>query len=112
MRRKAGLDMDYRFSSRVNRLQSSAVRDILKLTQGKEIVSFAGGLPAEELFPLDAVRQAADRVFAKGSGSLQYGLTEGFLPLREQLPLAKTRSWTAARRTAYSGESCSRCSSR
>lgn len=85
MRRKAGLDMDYRFSSRVNQLQSSAVRDILKLTQGKEIVSFAGGLPAEELFPLDAVRQAADRVFAKGSGSLQYGLTEGFLPLREQL---------------------------
>jgi 2-aminoadipate transaminase len=77
--------MEYRFSSSVERLQSSVVRDILKLTQGKQIVSFAGGLPAEELFPVEAVREAADRVFRNGSGSLQYGLTEGFLPLREQL---------------------------
>nr|WP_240547934.1 PLP-dependent aminotransferase family protein [Paenibacillus lignilyticus] len=66
-------------------MQSSAVRDILKLTQGKEIISFAGGLPAEELFPIDAVREAADRVFRSGKNTLQYGLTEGFMPLREQL---------------------------
>jgi 2-aminoadipate transaminase len=77
--------VDYRFSGNVERLQSSAVRDILKLTQGKEIISFAGGLPAEELFPLEAVHEAADRVFAAGKGALQYGLTEGYLPLREQL---------------------------
>ncbi|RAP75443.1 PLP-dependent aminotransferase family protein [Paenibacillus montanisoli] len=78
--------MEYRFSSNVERLQSSAVRDILKLTQGKEIISFAGGLPAEELFPLDAVKEATERVFRTGGkNSLQYGLTEGFLPLREQL---------------------------
>ncbi|BBH21590.1 2-aminoadipate aminotransferase [Paenibacillus baekrokdamisoli] len=77
--------MDYRFSRNVERLQSSAVRDILKLTQGKEMISFAGGLPAEELFPLEAIREAADRVFTTGNGSLQYGLTEGYLPLREQI---------------------------
>lgn len=77
--------MEYRFSNHVQRLQSSAVRDILKLTQGKEIISFAGGLPAEELFPLDAIRDAANRVFQTGKNSLQYGLTEGYLPLREQL---------------------------
>ncbi|WP_308638607.1 aminotransferase-like domain-containing protein [Paenibacillus silvisoli] len=78
--------MEYRFSSNVERLQSSAVRDILKLTQGKEIISFAGGLPAEELFPLDAVKEATERVFRTGGkNALQYGLTEGFLPLREQL---------------------------
>ncbi|SFT00483.1 PLP-dependent aminotransferase family protein [Paenibacillus sp. BC26] len=77
--------MEYRFSNYVERLQSSAVRDILKLTQGKEIISFAGGLPAEELFPIDAVREAADRVFRSGKNTLQYGLTEGFMPLREQL---------------------------
>ncbi|MFC5652365.1 PLP-dependent aminotransferase family protein [Paenibacillus solisilvae] len=77
--------MDYRFSSNVERLQSSAVRDILKLTQGKDIISFAGGLPAEELFPLNAIREAADRVFTAGTGSLQYGLTEGYMPLRERL---------------------------
>lgn len=77
--------MEYRFSTKVSQLKSSAVRDILKLTQGKDMISFAGGLPAEELFPVQAVREAADRVFAAGSGALQYGLTEGYLPLREQL---------------------------
>ncbi len=79
--------MEYRFSSRVERLQSSAVRDILKLTQGKgkQIISFAGGLPAEELFPVDAMREAASRVLQAGGGSLQYGVTEGYMPLREQL---------------------------
>ncbi|WP_168122936.1 PLP-dependent aminotransferase family protein [Paenibacillus sp. HB172176] len=77
--------MEYRFSSRIAGLKSSAVRDILKLTQGKEMISFAGGLPAEELFPLDAVKQAADRIFQAGPRALQYGLTEGYLPLREQL---------------------------
>jgi 2-aminoadipate transaminase len=77
--------MNYRYSSRVSQLKSSAVRDILKLTQGKDMISFAGGLPAEELFPVQAVREAADRVFAAGPSALQYGLTEGFLPLREQL---------------------------
>ncbi|GGD74578.1 aminotransferase-like domain-containing protein [Paenibacillus nasutitermitis] len=77
--------MEFRFSSHIQGLQSSAVRDILKLTQGKQIISFAGGLPAEELFPLQAIRDAALRVFEGGKASLQYGLTEGFLPLREQL---------------------------
>lgn len=77
--------MNYRFSSRVEALRSSAVRDILKLTQGSDMISFAGGLPAEELFPVQAVNEAANRVFAAGSSALQYGLTEGFLPLREQL---------------------------
>ncbi|MDF2836802.1 MAG: aminotransferase [Paenibacillus sp.] len=77
--------MEYRFSTNVANLKSSAVRDILKLTQGQDMISFAGGLPAEELFPVQAVREAADRVFQAGAGALQYGLTEGYLPLREQL---------------------------
>ncbi|RJE89011.1 PLP-dependent aminotransferase family protein [Paenibacillus sp. 1011MAR3C5] len=77
--------MEYRFSSRVSQLKSSAVRDILKLTQGNDMISFAGGLPAEELFPVQAVREAAGRVLDQGTGALQYGLTEGYLPLREQL---------------------------
>jgi len=77
--------MNYQFSSRVSQLQSSVVRDILKLTQGKDMISFAGGLPAEELFPVEAVRRAAGKVLDGGTGALQYGLTEGYLPLREQL---------------------------
>ncbi|GKU80266.1 PLP-dependent aminotransferase family protein [Paenibacillus sp. L3-i20] len=77
--------MEYRFSSRVSQLKSSAVRDILKLTQGKDMISFAGGLPAEEMFPVQAVREAADRVLLAGPSALQYGLTEGYIPLREHL---------------------------
>lgn len=78
--------MDYRFSTQVSQLKSSVVRDILKLaSQGGDLISFAGGLPAEELFPVQAVSEAAQRVFRAGQGALQYGLTEGYTPLREQL---------------------------
>jgi 2-aminoadipate transaminase len=77
--------MEYTFSSSMQHFKSSAVRDILKLTQGKTIISFAGGLPAEEMFPVDAVRDAFDRVFTLGKSALQYGLTEGYTPLREAL---------------------------
>lgn len=77
--------MEFRFASRMTQVKSSVVRDILKLTQGSDIVSFAGGLPAEELFPVQAVREAADRAISAGTSALQYGLTEGYLPLREQL---------------------------
>jgi 2-aminoadipate transaminase len=79
------LIVEYTFSSSMQHFKSSAVRDILKLTQGKSIISFAGGLPAEELFPIEAIRAAFDRVFTMGNGALQYGLTEGFTPLREAL---------------------------
>lgn len=72
-----------RFAGWTEGFQSSVVCNILKLTQGKEMISFAGGLPAEELFPVEAVREAASRVLTAGKSALQY--TEGYLPLREQL---------------------------
>lgn len=77
--------MEYRFSEKMNHFGSSAVREILKLTQGNSVISFAGGLPAEELFPVEAVQEAFNRVFQLGKGALQYGLTEGYTPLREAL---------------------------
>lgn len=77
--------MNYTFSKATEGLKSSAVREILKLTQGQSIISFAGGLPAEEFFPLEAVQSAFTRVFKEGTNSLQYGLTEGFTPLREAI---------------------------
>ncbi|WP_276354776.1 PLP-dependent aminotransferase family protein [Cohnella caldifontis] len=77
--------MNYRYSERLNRFSSSAVREILKLTQGNSIISFAGGLPAEEHFPVQAVGEAFERVLAQGNRALQYGLTEGYLPLRESI---------------------------
>lgn len=77
--------MDYQFSKSLEGFSSSAVREILKLTQGKSIISFAGGLPAEEYFPVDAVGEAFQRVMQQGKTALQYGLTEGYRPLRQSI---------------------------
>lgn len=78
--------MNYTFSSFTDGLKSSAVREILKLTQGNAVISLAGGLPAEDHFPIEAVKEAFERVFQYGGkSSLQYGLTEGFTPLREEI---------------------------
>ncbi|CAH0117832.1 MULTISPECIES: PLP-dependent aminotransferase family protein [unclassified Paenibacillus] len=77
--------MQYLFNESVRQMKASSVREILKLTQGGSVISFAGGLPAEELFPAEAIREAAQRIFALGNGALQYGLTEGYVTLREQI---------------------------
>lgn len=77
--------MNYRYSARLGTFSSSAVREILKLTQGNDVISFAGGLPAEEHFPVQAVGEAFRRVLEQGNRALQYGLTEGYLPLRESI---------------------------
>jgi 2-aminoadipate transaminase len=77
--------MNYRYSARLGSFSSSAVREILKLTQRKSIISFAGGLPAEEHFPVQAVSEAFRKVMEQGNKALQYGLTEGYLPLRESI---------------------------
>jgi len=68
----------------MRQLRPSTIREILKVTAQPDIISFAGGLPAPELFPVDAVRAAADSVLSKsGPEALQYGPSEGFMPLRE-----------------------------
>ncbi|HEX9751209.1 MAG TPA: PLP-dependent aminotransferase family protein [candidate division Zixibacteria bacterium] len=72
------------FSRHAYQLESSIIRDILKFSSQPGVISFAGGLPAPELFPVDEIKSAADRVLTKyGSAALQYGLSMGFLPLRE-----------------------------
>jgi 2-aminoadipate transaminase len=77
--------MTYRFARRVERLKSSAIREILKVTEQPEIISFAGGLPAPELFPLEEFREALARATEGDSSSLQYSTTEGYPALREQI---------------------------
>jgi 2-aminoadipate transaminase len=75
-----------RFALRTQRMTSSAIRELLKLTGDPEIISFAGGLPAPEVFPLREIQAAAHRVLAEhGTSALQYSTTEGYLPLRELL---------------------------
>ncbi|MCI1695493.1 aminotransferase-like domain-containing protein [Aneurinibacillus aneurinilyticus] len=75
--------MKYAFAQRTRNFESSAVRDILKVVGEGDIISFAGGLPDDDLFPLDAVEEAYKRVFEGGKHTMQYGLTEGYTPLRE-----------------------------
>ena len=74
----------YVFSQRAQQLTSSAIREILKVTTRPEVISFAGGLPAHEGFPIQQINDAFDRALAKdGQAALQYGTTEGYEPLRQ-----------------------------
>lgn len=74
----------YTFSNRANQLTSSAIREILKVTTRPEIISFAGGLPSADGFPIPELQQAFNTVLEnEGREALQYGPTEGYTPLRE-----------------------------
>lgn len=75
-----------RYALRMQRIGSSVIRELLKFTTQPDVISFAGGLPAAELFPLQAFQQASERVLQeRGASALQYSITEGYLPLREWL---------------------------
>ena len=75
-----------RFSDRMNGMKASDIRALLKLTARPEIISFAGGLPAPEMFPVEDVKAATDAVMdEQGRIALQYGQTEGWTPLRKQI---------------------------
>ncbi|MEK6302086.1 MAG: PLP-dependent aminotransferase family protein [Acidobacteriota bacterium] len=79
----------HRFARRMSNVSASAVREILKVTERPDIISFAGGMPAPELFPVAEIARAHAQVFAEeGAAALQYSTTEGWRPLRE---------WIAAR---------------
>ncbi|MFN8485040.1 MAG: PLP-dependent aminotransferase family protein [Anaerolineae bacterium] len=75
---------DHRFAQRTQRMTSSAIRELLKLTEQPDVISFAGGLPAPEVFPVKEFQAACERVLNKfGAQALQYGTTEGYTPLRD-----------------------------
>lgn len=74
------------FSNLAMNLKASEIRELLKLTTMPEIISFAGGLPAPELFPTEDLKKVDEAVLTKeGQAALQYGTTEGYTPLREQI---------------------------
>lgn len=73
-----------RYAQRNQRMARSIIRELLKFAVDPEIISFAGGLPAPEMFPVKELQEAAMRVFNEhGAQALQYGQTEGYLPLRQ-----------------------------
>ncbi|KQW93801.1 2-aminoadipate aminotransferase [Massilia sp. Root418] len=74
----------WQFSERASQMQSSFIREILKVTQQPEIISFAGGLPSPATFPVERMQAAFDKVLREnGKVALQYGPTDGYLPLRQ-----------------------------
>lgn len=78
------MNWDTVFAERTSEMKRSTVREILKLTAKPEVISFAGGLPAPELFPVERIREATDTILAeRGSEVLQYSTTEGMPELRK-----------------------------
>lgn len=81
-----GLPWETLLSECDRRLRSSDIRDLLAVTARPDVISFAGGLPAPELFPVDDLRAAFEAVLrTDGAAALQYGPTEGHAPLRAYL---------------------------
>jgi 2-aminoadipate transaminase len=77
---------EYRYAHRTQKMGSSVIRELLKFTEQPDIISFAGGLPAPDVFPIKEFQQACNEVLGKQGGqALQYGTTEGYLPLREMI---------------------------
>ncbi len=77
---------EYRYAHRMQKMGSSVIRELLKFTEQPDIISFAGGLPAPEVFPLKEFREACNTVIDHfGPQALQYSTTEGYTPLREMI---------------------------
>ena len=75
-----------RYALRTLRVKGSTIRELLKVTQRSEVISFGGGLPAPEVFPVKRFEEACRTVLEKhGAQALQYGATEGYEPLREMI---------------------------
>jgi 2-aminoadipate transaminase len=76
----------HRFAQNAKSAQSSAIRDLFKVTANPEVISFGGGLPAPEVFPIAEFKTACDKVLTtNGPMALQYSNSEGYAPLREMI---------------------------
>lgn len=89
------------YAKMMDNVKASEIRQLLALTQRPEVTSFAGGLPAPELFPVKEFKAACDAVLDEaGSVAMQYGQTDGWAPLRKQISermLAKNQIHTDAK---------------
>src|SRR5271170_1360021 len=84
-----------KFAERTAHLRASTIREMLKVTQQPDVISFGGGLPAPELFPTQAIGEASRAVMARvGPAALQYSVTEG---------IPEMRTWVAQRLTRRFG---------
>lgn len=77
---------DHRYAQRTQHMKGSAIREMLKFTEEPDVISFAGGLPAPDVFPVEEFKRASIYVLDHfGAQALQYGSTDGYLPLREMI---------------------------
>lgn len=78
--------MEYKFSKKLAELKPSAIREIFKSLSDPTIISFAAGNPSPESFPIDDLARLSNEIFANEAAfALQYGITEGYMPLREAI---------------------------
>jgi DNA-binding transcriptional MocR family regulator len=78
--------MPLQFADRLNNVETSAIRELFKLLGKPGIISFAGGFPDSAMFDVEGLKEASAKALAEEpGGALQYGATEGYNPLREQL---------------------------
>ena len=78
--------MPLNFASRLDNVETSAIRELFKLLGKPGIISFAGGFPDAAMFDVDGIRESVNNALQQeAGGALQYGATEGYEPLREQL---------------------------
>lgn len=78
--------MKYTFSSRIDGVQASAIREILKLMNDPEIISFGGGNPSSETFPIQALKEISNTIFEENPNSiLEYGISEGDISLKKEV---------------------------
>ena len=76
------------YATRADRMQASEIRELLKLLDQPDIISFAGGIPDPNLFPVDVIAKACQDILSdktKATTALQYAVSEGHLPLRQWL---------------------------
>lgn len=85
--------MNYQYAKRMENLRASEVRELLKVTENREVISFGGGLPAPELFPLEEIKAVSAAVLEEsGMEALQYTTTEGYAPLRRWIAQRMNRT--------------------
>jgi 2-aminoadipate transaminase len=84
-----------KYADRTKFVKVSEIREILKLTENPDIISFGGGMPSPDSFPIKFIKKTVDKILdTKGPQALQYGPTEGITPLREAIikRMVKTRN--------------------
>jgi DNA-binding transcriptional MocR family regulator len=80
------MDWSHHFATRAKRMQASEIRELLKLLDQPDIISFAGGIPDPKLFPVAAIAEASQKILSDprcATIALQYSISEGYVPLRQ-----------------------------